>query len=414
MGKIIQVAGVSGSGKGRAVEGIEAALESAGYDVVRWREPQPLRHIAKWYKQQRFANPYVETMVFAADRLITYITSIRPHVHDPNIVLLGDRGKLDSMAYQGRDVPLGLIEAVNSGFPDPDLQLILEVSGKEGYRRSLAREQSGGEAVTKNEMPEAIDKLAAIYRELNGVFPRMAYIDTTQISPEESLRIAMFKVWRLLGEWRDVKAVGFDLDNTLYPTTPQMDEIVQQRMCELATAELGYQVGDVRTAFDSLYAQHKSASTALSKLGVMNGKALAQQALAEAPVHGLIKPDPTLVEMLDRIQFERKLFLITTSPRDVALLKLAAIGIDPDVFDLALYGEAAHLQQPLLRDDGSAYRHVAQYFGLPLKDIGFVDDRASYLEVLFWLGGKTMQVNYDKPSRYAHACGPITSLECYL
>jgi FMN phosphatase YigB (HAD superfamily) len=167
-----------------------------------------------------------------------------------------------------------------------------------------------------------------------------------------------------------IKAVGFDLDNTLYYKTPEIDNLIQDYICEQIAIVLKKDYTEVRLQFTSNYVKTQSGSISLKLLGIKNGKELVQKAIEYADVSSVLKKDEKLVSMLMDLKSTYNTFLITSSPENAAIKKISALGIEKDIFDPRLYGESIYL-----RDDGSAFRHIAKYLKLSLEEIMFVGDR---------------------------------------
>ena len=138
-----------------------------------------------------------------------------------------------------------------------------------------------------------------------------------------------------------IKAVGFDLDRTLYPDTPKMNERVAQEIFkailkfkpELETTE------KVETIYKKRGEELGSWSKVLQELGEKNCQQIINDCLDSADITSLIKEDEKLVQILEQLRRKFFLFLITRSVQNQAVKKLIEIGIRPEIFNFSSFGD---------------------------------------------------------------------------
>ena len=152
-------------------------------------------------------------------------------------------------------------------------------------------------------------------------------------------------------DFTGIEVIGFDLDQTLYPKSPKIDEaiqgyiyekIAQHRECDLATA---------RKLFTDLYQGGKglSGSQTLTSLGIPNPKEIVQEALENADIAEFLQPDPAVLDLLTRLKARyQNIDLITGSIRAVAEKKLAHLALPIRLFDQIITGEIG-------KSEGDAY-----------------------------------------------------------
>ncbi len=199
-----------------------------------------------------------------------------------------------------------------------------------------------------------------------------------------------------------VDAVGFDLDNTLYCQTPAITQKIQEYIISRASVLLQRPLEQVQREYTRIYTQLQSGRRTLEALGISEAQALVQDALEHADITSLLQRDERFVSLFQRLQTSYRLFLLTGSQEQTAHNKLRALGISPTAFNLSLYAGARYE-----RHDGSAFRHVAQVFGVPLTRLFFVGDREK-VDILpaKQLGVKTAIINASSP----HADYQLTTL----
>ena len=155
----------------------------------------------------------------------------------------------------------------------------------------------------------------------------------------------------------EIDSVVFDLNNTLYRQNNEMDESIRRRACEEAVTELGGDYDSVREEFDKIYVEIQSGRKTLEILGVSDGTSVMERAVENSGVDSLPK-DPRLREMMDRISPWWNLALVTGTSEKLTMRTLEAIGLNPETFSPVI-----HNKSPYNRDDGSAFRHVAESHG---------------------------------------------------
>lgn len=156
-----------------------------------------------------------------------------------------------------------------------------------------------------------------------------------------------------------IKAVGFDLDRTLYPDTLEMNERIAQEVFktilrfkpELETIER------VREIYQSRVEELQNWAKVLKEIGVENCQEVVSSCLNSANIVELIKKDDKLVRILEKLQRRFFLFLITRSTTSEALRKLAKIGIRPELFQFSSF-ENKDFQYFLLLSPYQPREHV--------------------------------------------------------
>ncbi|MBU1219377.1 dTMP kinase [Myxococcota bacterium] len=139
-GKFIAVEGIDGSGTTTFINNVKIILEKEGYRVHVTCEPSS--HPAGKYIRERLqdhkSDNTIFALLFAADRLIHYREEIVPALNN-GFIVISDRYKISSFAYQGVTEDLQWVKLLNSKAPDPDLTLFIDVDPQEGDRRITKR-----------------------------------------------------------------------------------------------------------------------------------------------------------------------------------------------------------------------------------------------------------------------------------
>jgi len=147
-------------------------------------------------------------------------------------------------------------------------------------------------------------------------------------------------------EWlRDIRVVGFDLDQTLYPKSPLIDEMIQSYLYEKIATQRDVSPEVAKDLFNERYRNGAgmSGGQTLRDLGLANGSDLVQEALEHADIASVLSPDIEINKLLGQLSAKYEgVDLITGSNMRQTHMKLNALGIQPDTF--------SHI---LTADDGS-------------------------------------------------------------
>ncbi len=168
-GYLIALEGVDGTGKSTQCGLLAEYLESAGYPVVRLREPtqgvwgQKIRKILR--EGRGDVTPEEELQYFINDRKEDVEQNIAPALERGEIVLI-DRYYYSTAAYQGAlgFDPKQIIKDNEAFAPRPDLLLIIQVSLDESFRRI----EQGRDSFSSFEKREYLEKVQKIFDTFAG------------------------------------------------------------------------------------------------------------------------------------------------------------------------------------------------------------------------------------------------------
>ncbi len=209
-------------------------------------------------------------------------------------------------------------------------------------------------------------------------------------------------------EYNEIKVIGFDLDQTLYPKSKEVDEAIQTYIYDKISRYLNCSLKKAKELFIELYQDGKglSGSKTLEKLGVPNAGDVVQEALENADIPRFLKPNKEnnlFLNVLKKKYFN--LDLITGSNKKNAEAKLKKLNIP--------FGIWSHL---ITRDnggksDGIAYKYWLDFY----PDYGpenflYIGDRVSSDFIIpKQLGIKSILVNILKKDP-AIECPQLPSL----
>jgi FMN phosphatase YigB (HAD superfamily) len=175
----------------------------------------------------------------------------------------------------------------------------------------------------------------------------------------------------------DIHIIGFDLDQTLYPKSPLIDEAIQGYLYAKIAERLHIERGDAASRFEALYAngQGMSGSASLVQLGFSRDEAssVVQEALERADIDAFLVPNAETIAFLQRCadRFDA-VDLITGSAREIAKRKLEKLQIPIEIFGECITGDDAS------KSDGAAYqRWLGMYPDRLSSEFLYVGDRPS-------------------------------------
>ena len=168
-GYLIALEGVDGTGKSTQCALLADYLESAGYPVVRLREPtqgmwgQKIRKILT--EGRGDVTPEEELQYFINDRKEDVEQNIAPALEQGKIVLI-DRYYYSTAAYQGAlgFDPAKIIVDNEAFAPRPDLLLMIQVSLDESFRRI----EQGRDSFSSFEKRDYLEKVRSIFDTFTG------------------------------------------------------------------------------------------------------------------------------------------------------------------------------------------------------------------------------------------------------
>ena len=143
-----------------------------------------------------------------------------------------------------------------------------------------------------------------------------------------------------------IKAIGFDLDRTLYTDTPKMRGVILNSILT-KVLELKPKLGTLKRVSD-IYALRDSNMTTwkefLNSLGIAHSEEIVQTCLESSGFIKMIPKDPKLSRLLQCLSQKYYLFIISGSTKNYSIAKLQKIGIDPTIFKFLLFADDKHFK----------------------------------------------------------------------
>ncbi len=170
-----------------------------------------------------------------------------------------------------------------------------------------------------------------------------------------------------------IKVIGFDLDQTLYPKSPEIDSAIQVYLYHKIADHLHIPLNEAEKRFKDLYREGSglSGSQALKALDIPDSTNSVQEALEQADIGRFLKPNEEIRRLLLDIK-ERyyAIDLITGSNMKITSEKLGHLGIDPKIFNHIITDD--HFS----KSNSDAYRMwLKKYPDLAATEFIYIGDR---------------------------------------
>jgi len=188
-----------------------------------------------------------------------------------------------------------------------------------------------------------------------------------------------------------MKAILFDLDNTLYSEKCGVYDLIDQRMNEWLITRLNVSPEDVNEFRHRYFMQYGTTLRGLMVHHQVNPRDFLDF-VHDVPVHEFLKADLELREVLEKIQVRKMVF--TNSDLRHANRILDALGIR-DLFEKIFDIEAMHY---IPKPNPEPYRLALDYLGTEPADVMLIDDMERNLVPARKLGIRTLLIGDGQPT----------------
>lgn len=200
--------------------------------------------------------------------------------------------------------------------------------------------------------------------------------------------------------FQNKQIIGFDLDQTLYPKSSEIDEAIQTYLYQEISKFRNIGHEEAKKLFDNIYqaGEGSSGSQTMIELGFSVEKArnVVQEALENAPIAKFLHPNSEVIDLLYKLKSKyRSIDLITGSNKNNASVKLKKIEIPEEIFS-----------KIITKDDGSKadlsafHQWLSFYPDLKTENFIYIGDRVSSdYEKPKELGIQSILVNIKTPKK---------------
>ena len=169
----------------------------------------------------------------------------------------------------------------------------------------------------------------------------------------------------------NIKIIGFDLDQTLYPKSPEIDNAIQKYIYVKISEFKKSSLKEAEKLFIKYYSVLQSGTRSLIEIGFNENIAgnIVQEALENADLTDFLKPNNKLIDLLNKLKAKYTLDIITGSNKENALKKLKSMNISSNLFNNIITNENS-------KSNGDAYRlWLSKYPEYNPKNFVYVGDR---------------------------------------
>lgn len=172
-------------------------------------------------------------------------------------------------------------------------------------------------------------------------------------------------------DWlKDIKAIGWDLDGTLYPSDAIPGGLIREKQIEVITKINSWTSEMAKMEFQKKLDVLGSNTKSMSALGV-DGPAFFREFWEKLPFEKYVKRDNQLIEMFASLKAYRH-FIVSNSNQDsIIIRKLAAVGLSQDFFEVIVSTDKLGAVKP----DPEPFMVALNEMGLQSNQTLYVGDR---------------------------------------
>jgi len=169
-----------------------------------------------------------------------------------------------------------------------------------------------------------------------------------------------------------IRALGWDLDGTLYPPSQTLTKLIQKRQYQAVSEKMRWSLQRTRSEYEKRYLNLGSNTKTISSFGI-DGISFFTSAWDTIDLSVFIHRDERMVHMFDSLA-SRRHFLISNSNRlDQIQKKLLLIGLQAEIFEVIVPTEELGEVKP----DPAPFLFALEKLRLPPEQTLFIGDRVS-------------------------------------
>lgn len=169
----------------------------------------------------------------------------------------------------------------------------------------------------------------------------------------------------------NIKAVGFDLDGTLYHSPGNLQGWFKQEVIKRVVKYLKKDQKEVEQEYARRYRKYKSNTLTLNSFG-MNGEEVFQALFDEVDLSKYVGRDEELIRLVKDLGKKYQLFILSNGAMRQIVKKLTMLGLDLDMFDPIV---ACYEHVGWVKPSPKGFLHVIDYLGRTPEQIVYVGDR---------------------------------------
>ncbi len=160
-------------------------------------------------------------------------------------------------------------------------------------------------------------------------------------------------------KFNGIKAVGFDLDQTLYEADEKINSKIRIEVAKVVLKKMP-NLKNIERAMEfveNMYKEIGSRTLTLRSLGFKDAENVIYECFTKADFVDLLKRDDKLVSVLSNLKNRYVTFLITGTPKDLAIPRLRKLGLDLNLFDKVVFGDS---NLNVKKIDGSMFKYFLE------------------------------------------------------
>ncbi len=169
---------------------------------------------------------------------------------------------------------------------------------------------------------------------------------------------------------KQIKAVGFDVDGTLYHAPDAMSLEVGQTLIRKAAELLSQDPDEMAEEFLKRREEYRSSTLTLNSFG-LDGEKIFQEVWDKIEVEKYVTPDAKLVSMIKNLKSQYKIFIITNGTGKQVERKLTYLGLDYHDFDPRIYC----YDQGWVKPEPAPFLAAIESLNLKPEEIVYIGDR---------------------------------------
>ncbi|MFZ2199510.1 MAG: HAD family hydrolase [Microgenomates group bacterium] len=194
-----------------------------------------------------------------------------------------------------------------------------------------------------------------------------------------------------------IKAVGFDVDGTLYHAPDSVNLEFGKILINKIAHELARDPDEIAEEYLAKREQFRSNTLTINSYG-LDGQKIFQDVWDEVAVENYMKKDARLVALMDSLKGKYRLFLISNGTGRQIERKLTALGLDYHDFDPRIYC----YDQGWIKPDPQPFLAAIEGLNLKPEEIVYIGDREDVdIEGAKATGMKTIMVGGESALSYA-------------
>jgi len=169
---------------------------------------------------------------------------------------------------------------------------------------------------------------------------------------------------------KNIKAVGFDVDGTLYHTPDAMTSEVGKILITKAAEALSQDPDDLADEYLKRRDEYRSNTQTLNSFG-LEGEKIFQEVWDSIAVEKYVAKDPRLAKMIRQLKKKYKLFIVTNGSGHQVERKLTHLGLDYHDFDPRIYC----YDQGWVKPEPAPFLAAMESLNLRPEEIVYIGDR---------------------------------------